>query len=227
MKSRDHVRPPAGRQLPPVPRRTPQNRRDANDYVAEHNIRGLLTDLTQKVLLHMPPNPREFLQASLAGENGAGNSGEGERVEAGSRGDAFQISVHAECSGVGLTTQRSSVSRLLSKRNKVEQLRMQVETYDMMRSMLSGAADSASAGSGGAQDQSGAEMLLMMKTLKEETRELRRGIEELQRQEKSTQAEVRRLVDEETIHFKVEMAALKDTKRELMKRGLIPWYLST
>jgi len=227
MKSRDHVRPPAGRQLPPVPRRTPQNRRDANDYVAEHNIRGLMTDLTQKVLLHMPPNPREFLQASLAGENGAGNSGEGERVEAGSRGDAFQISVHAECSGVGLTTQRSSVSRLLSKRNKVEQLRTQVETYDMMCSMLSGAADSASAGSGGAQDQSGAEMLLMMKTLKEETRELRRGIEELQRQEKSTQAEVRRLVDEETIHFKVEMAALKDTKRELMKRGLIPWYLST
>jgi len=70
-------------------------------------------------------------------------------------------------------------------------------------------------------------MLMMMKTLKEETRELRRGIEELQRQEKSTQAEVRRLVDEETIHFKVEMAALKDTKRELMKRGLIPWYLST
>jgi hypothetical protein len=238
MKSRDHVRPPAGRQLPPVPRRTPQNRRDANDYVAEHNIRGLMTDLTQKVLLHMPPNPREFLQASLAGENGAGNSGEGERVEAGSRGDAFQISVHAECSGVGLTTQRSSVSRLLSKRNKVEQLRTQVETYDMMCSMLSGAADSASAGSGGAQDQSGAEMLLMMKTLKEEltrTREgaakereeLRRGIEELQRQEKSTQAEVRRLVDEETMHFKVEMAALKDTKRELMKRGLIPWYLST
>ena len=65
VRARPCTRP--GVRLPPLAGRTDARlRRNTEEYAEQHDLRGMMADLAQSVMVNMPQDPRAFLAAELA-----------------------------------------------------------------------------------------------------------------------------------------------------------------
>jgi len=132
---RDAMRAPRGgraRVLPPLPVRPPdaQLKLDMAAYAEEHNVRGLMDELAQSLLLRMPRDPRSFLAAELARHRPLST---GEREDPGAlplpRG-TFVLRLHAAVEsggGGGASSTTVNVRRVLLRSPRGNMARAQVE----------------------------------------------------------------------------------------------------
>ena len=208
-----------------------------NGYFQRHGITDMFRTLTEKLIVHLPNNPVKFIHKELGEQVSADCRAE----EATARGVSY---LRAQIDYQGPEGRRSALfSRPLRTNDENSRQRAVSEAVDTLRRTFWGpekehiceplsdreAEVQADADEAGAVFEEfaravGAEaMSLAEEKAVELGKDVYRAIEEIERQEKRTQAEVRRLVDDETKHFKEEMAALRDMKRDLIKRGVIPW----
>jgi hypothetical protein len=68
---RDAVRAQPGARLPPIlqGRPDPRLRRNMEAYAETHDVRGLMAELTQSIMVGMPEDPRRFLAVVICSAN--------------------------------------------------------------------------------------------------------------------------------------------------------------
>ena len=222
---------------PAAPHPDPRDKSTVTRYFRRHGITDMLQTLTEKLIIHLPQNPARFMHQEL----GEKLSTDSRAEEATARGVCY---LRAQLDYQGPEGKRSAIfSRPLGANDAISRQRAVSEAVDTLRRTFWGpekehiceplsdreAEVQADADEAGAVFEEFARAVgaKAISLAKEEAVEIRkdvyRAIEGIELQEKRTQAEVRRLVDDETKHFKEEMTALRDMKRDLMKRGVIPW----
>ena len=99
----------------------PQDRKAAEVYVIEHDLKGLLDELAQHLLIHMPEDPRAFL--GLGRHPVLPPAANGRPGEAGVTLLRFVV----ECEGLGGTKQREAFSRMIAPRDKITRWNIEKE----------------------------------------------------------------------------------------------------